>query len=396
MIHLALTVVESVSAALAIFALGYYALCLWSAKAFLHSQKRQLPATGTSNGTLPPVSVLKPLKGVDPHLYQALRSHCVQDYPVYEIVFGVNDPSDPALQIVDRLRKEFPERPIECVVCDKDLGTNTKVSNLAQMLRRARYECLVISDSDILVPQNYLQRVATPLDDATVGVVTCLYRGIAAPTLGSRLESLGISTDFVAGVLVASYLENGLGFGFGSTLVLRRGDLDAIGGFEPLLNYLADDYELAHRIAGLGLRVHVSELVVDTFLPAYKLPDFSRHQMRWARGIRHCRPGGYAGLAFTFGVPWAVLAFAASGAALWSGALLGATITARLVTAAVVADKVLDDSQVPALLWLLPLRDASALAIWLFSFAGDSVTWRGKRFHLKDGKLERIGLDISQ
>src|SRR4029077_12518019 len=188
--------------AIAVCSAGYHALCLWSAAKFLRERKPGEPALSEIDGGVrrtQPVSILKPLKGTDPEMYESFRSHCLQDYPEYEIIFGVSDPGDPALQLVERLMAEFPQRLIRWMVCTKNLGTNTKVSNLAQMLPEARYELMLVNDSDIRVQPDYLRRVTAPLADPQVGLVTCLYRGGPGSTLGSRLESLGISTDFSAG-----------------------------------------------------------------------------------------------------------------------------------------------------------------------------------------------------
>ena len=221
-------------------------------------------------------------------------------------------------------------------------------------------------------------------------MVTCLYRGVAARTLGSRLESLGISTDFCAGVVVARQLEGGVRFGLGSTMVFRRTDLERAGGFLAIVDYLADDYELGRRIAGLGLHVVLSDVVVETHLPAYDLPGFLSHQLRWSRGVRDSRAGGYIGLISTYGLMWALVALAAAKAAPWSWALLGVIAVLRLAVALAVGRYVLDDRQLLANLWLLPLRDLIAVVVWVASFAGHTVTWRGDRFELKNGKLKRI------
>jgi ceramide glucosyltransferase len=223
-----------------------------------------------------------------------------------------------------------------------------------------------------------------------IGMVTCLYRGVAGPTLGSRLESMGISTDFSGGVLAARNIEGGIRFGLGSTLAFRRRDLESIGGFEALVDYLADDYELGSRIAGQGLEVKLSEMVVETFLPPYTLREFVAHQLRWARSVRDSRPWGYLGLGLTLGLPWAVLALAFAHGAAWAWELLAAVAATRLAMALVVGRLVLRDRQVLPLLWLLPLRDAVALLIWLASFAGHTVSWRGDSFELRKGKLARI------
>jgi ceramide glucosyltransferase len=233
--------------------------------------------------------------------------------------------------------------------------------------------------------------VIAPLADASVGLVTCLYGGVASPTarptIGSRLEALGISTDFVPGVLSARFLERGLHFGLGATLAFRRSDLEAIGGFEALLDYLADDYELGRRIASTGKKVELSAATVTTFLPAYTLRQFFRHQLRWSRTIRDARRGGYAGLLFTFGLPWALATLRAARGAAWAWALLAMTFAARLAVGFVAAEVVLHDRQALRNIVLLPLRDLIAPFIWAASFMGNRVHWRGDVFDLKDGRL---------
>jgi ceramide glucosyltransferase len=213
---------------------------------------------------------------------------------------------------------------------------------------------------------------------------------VSAATLGSRLEALGISTDFCAGVLAARQLEGGIHFGLGSTLAFRRAELEKIGSFNSILDYLADDYELGKRIADLGFSVSLSDVVVETYLPAYSLRDFFAHQLRWARGVRDARAGGYFGLAFTFAILWALLAVAASGGALWSWGTLASTLFLRFVLALVMGWKVLRDPQVFRYAWMIPLRDLVAVVVWIVSLGGQTVTWRGDRFKLKDGKLTRV------
>ena len=366
----------------------YYLLCLWSVRAFLAAS--QIDDSAHPTGALPPVSILKPLKGTDPKIYEGFRSHCLQDYPEYEIIFGVSDAADPAVASVEQLQREFPKHKIKLVVSPVKLGANVKVSNLAQMVRMASYEYLIVNDSDIRVESDYLRRVVAPLLDDRTGMVTCLYRGVAAPTLSSRLEALGISTDFCAGALVARQLEGGLHFGLGSTLALRRPDLNRIGGFESVVDYLADDYELGRRIADLGLKVQLSDVVVETHLPAYDFSGFIEHQMRWARGVRDSRLGGYVGLASTFGLMWALVNLIAAHGAPWSWAVFGAVFLLRVAVAVAVGKIVLRDRRLFGQLWLLPLRDLIAVGVWLVSFAGHTVTWRGDRFELKDGRLTRI------
>lgn len=375
----------------------YYLLCLRSAAGFLHERKEadEPPPKRTLQEAqparvLPPISILKPLKGTDPEMYESFRSHCLQDYPEYEIIFGVNDASDPAIESVKALQREFPDRRIQLVVSPKILGANVKVSNLAQMLPEARHDYLIVNDSDIRVAADYLRHVTAPLADPKVGMVTCLYRGVAGATLGSHLEALGISTDFCPSVLAARQLEGGIRFGLGSTLAFRRAELDKIGGFVSFIDYLADDYELGKRIAGLGLTVKLSEVVVATFLPPYRLRDFLAHQLRWARGVRDARSGGYFGLIFTFGISWALLALVASCGEFWAWGALAVTLLLRVAVALVVGVNVLKDHEVPKYVWLIPLRDLVAVAVWIASLRGHVVTWRGDRFRLRNGKLNRI------
>jgi ceramide glucosyltransferase len=275
-------------------------------------------------------------------------------------------------------------------VCPENLGANTKVSNLAQMLPGARYEFLIVNDSDIRVEPDYLRRVILPLADPKVGMVTCLYRGVPARTFGSRLESLGISTDFSAGVLVARQVEGGIRFGLGSTLAFRRHDLEAIGGFQSFVDYLADDYEIGRRIAARGLEVKLSETVVETFVPPYSVREFLLHQLRWARSVRDSRPWGYVGLGLTFGLIWGLLTLVSAHAAAWTWTLLAATLAMRMAVAIVVGVLVLHDRHTLRLLWLIPFRDLIAALLWTASFTGHTVAWRGVAFRLKDGKLARI------
>ena len=362
----------------------YCTLCIWAGACFASQQRR----AAQHLNDLPPVSILKPLKGTDPEMYASLRSHCLQSYPQYEILFGVSSEDDPAIPLIEKLIVEFPDRTIRLLCCEKNLGTNGKVSSLAQLATVASHDLFLVNDSDIRVEPDYLRRVMTELHVPGTGLVTCLYRGVPAPTLGSGLEALGISTDFIAGVLVARQIEGGLRFGLGSTLAFRRRDLEAIGGFEAIVDYLADDYELGRRIAERGLKVGLSESVVETYLPAYGVSGFFAHQLRWARTIRASRPSGYAGLLFTFTLPWAVLALILARGASWAWGLFGLALAARLAMAAVTA-RILGDRGFWRWAWLLPVRDFMAVLIWIGGLAGRKIVWRGEGFVLKDGKLTR-------
>ncbi len=390
MIHFVRQVLEGLALGGTCAGVAYYLLCLWCAREYLRYRKAAF-AAGSPGAQVEqrPVSILKPLKSADPGMYETFRTYCLQDYREYEIIFGVSEADDPALPFVQRLQQDFPEVSIQLVVCSENMGANTKVSNLVQMLRAARHEIVIVGDSDIRVESSYLRRVVAPLADANVGMVTCLYRGIANATLGSKLESVGISTDFAAGVMVARVIEGGVRFGLGSTLALRRCDLENMGGFDALVDHLADDYELGRGIAKQGLEVRLSEEVVETFLPAYTLREYFAHQLRWARAVRDSRRGGYLGLVLTFGLPWALLLVLASGGVWWSWSLLVVTAFLRTCVAVAVGNTVLGDPQALRFIPLIPLRDFVAVIVWLSSFGGNTISWRGSSFRVKDGKLIR-------
>jgi ceramide glucosyltransferase len=379
------TIVASVTTILTFIGLFYFIAAMWSARAFV---RRRAPVTPFA----PPVSILKPVKGLDPEMYEAFASHCRQDYAgEYEILFGASSMDDPAVPAIERLQAEFPERSIRLVLCPEQLGLNGKISNVAQIAGHARYDHLIVNDSDIRVSPRYLTRImndfSTPQKGKSVGMVTAPYRGRAHRTLGSKLEALGISTDFFPGVLMALKLDGEIRFGLGSTLAVSREALNAIGGFAPLADALADDYELGLQIAKAGFAVCLSREVVETSIPAYDLVGFFAHQLRWARGIRDSRKLGYVGLVFTFGLPWAILNVLASGFTLESLALLSLTLLARVTVALSIGVGILGDRQVPRDIWLLPLRDLTAMWVWIWSFASNTVVWRGQRFILRQGKL---------
>ncbi len=374
---------------------AYSLLCLRAARNFRATCSFRPAPNPVAGDFAPPVSVLKPVRGSDPEAYENFRSHVEQDYPEYEVVFGVADAADPAVGVVQRLMQEHPDRKIRLVVCPKNLGANRKVSSLIQILAEARHEHVVFADSDIRVPPDYLRRALAPLADPAVGMVTCLYRGVPAATLGSRLEALATAAQFAPGVLAARLLDGGLRFALGSTIATSRTVLKKIGGLEPLADYLADDYELGARTAAAGLRVALSELAVDHYLPPYTLSEFLRHQLRWGRGMRQSRPAGYAGLFVTYLLVWApvaavALSFSQEATPSFSpaaAAVLTAGIAFRLAVAYRVGIRILGDRALWRRLWLLPLADFLGLLVWIGSYTGRQVSWRGERFRLERGKL---------
>ena len=386
--------VEALTTALAVGGIGYFLAAIVAARVFLSSRRAPLAAFA------PGVSILKSLKGLDPGMLDAFRSHCHQNYlGEFEILFGVSSLNDPAVPAVHQLQGEFPNQAIRLIECPARLGANGKVSTLAQLALQARHEFLLVNDSDITVSPHYLERVmanfapllSTPVTrrQHETGLVTALYRGRMHGTLGSRLEALGIATDFMPSVLVARMIEGGLRYGLGSTLAVSRDALQKIGGFEALVDHLADDYELGERIYKAGYRIALSSDVVETSVPAYAWRDFCDHQLRWLRTVRDARPGGYAGLLFTQGFTLAVLNIIASGLSPLSLWILAMSFFLRLTLAMTVGAEVLGDHQVLATLWLLPLRDLVATGLWVAGFAGNTIIWRGERFTVKQGKLSK-------
>jgi ceramide glucosyltransferase len=371
-----------ISAVITVLSLGYCVFCSALGLQFVRNRETPVPTRA-----LPPVSILKPLKGSDPQLYEALRSHCLQDYPDFEILFGINAANDPASPIVHRLLREFPART-RLVHTERRLGANGKVSSLAQLAPLASHEIILVNDSDIRVEPGYLRKIIAQLDQPAVGLVTCLYRATPSATLPSKLEALGISTDFVPGVLAARAIEGGLHFGLGSSLAFRKRELQTIGGFESIVDYLADDYELGQRIAQRNLRVELSEDVVETQLEGYNFSAFLSHQVRWARTIRISRPAGYAGLVLTFAFAWAAATLVLAVGARWAWGLAAAAIVVRSAMVLVFAGLVLRDKHSLQALWLVPLRDLLAPFIWLRGLFGRKILWRGESFTLQDRKLK--------
>lgn len=391
--HALALAVEVATTALAVAGMGYFLCAILAARIYLVSRLTQLADFA------PEVSILKSLKGLDPGMLDAFRSHCTQTYKgKYDLLFGVSSLDDPAVAAVRQLQSEFPERSIQLVECPLKLGTNGKVSTLAQLMRHSRSDFLLVNDSDITVGPRYLERVMASFEQAAhkrlqnplpVGLVTALYRGRANGTVGSLFEALTISTDFVPEVLLSKLVERGLHYGLGSTLAVRREALGRIGGFEALVDQLADDYELGFRISQAGYRVALSPEVVETSVPAYTWREFTDHQLRWFRTVRDARPGGYVGLLFAQGLCLALFNVLASGFSPFSLWLLALSFFLRLTLAMMVGAEVLADHQVLPSLILLPVHDIVAFALWVAGFASNLVVWRGERFVVKNGRLHR-------
>ena len=329
----------------------------------------------------PGVSVLKPLRGLDPNTYEAFLSQAAQDYPEFELLFGVADENDPAVPYVRRLQVAFSPERIRLVVGTQP-AANGKVGVLANLARFAKYEIWVVNDSDIKVTPEYLRSVVAPLRDETVGLVTCLYRA-KAHTAAAAWEALGIATDFMPSTLVAQILGV-REFGLGSTLVFRSADLAQAGGFEALAGFIADDYQLAKRITQRGKRAQLSTYVVETSLGDSDWPGIWQHQLRWARTIRASKGVAYAGLPISQAGLW--IAIAACTGTWWAVLLL---YSLRLASALLTGVVILRSSAARKFFWLAPLWDLYSFAVWMASYTGRSVRWRNSVLQIsRDGRIE--------
>ena len=366
---------------LAVAPLVYYVSASIAALRFFRRERaRSLPPL------TPPVSVLKPVRGLDFGSYENFLSFCLQDYPDYELLFAVNDDKDPAVPLIQRLQREFPERRIRLFAGAERLGANRKINKLARLVREARNDILVISDGDVRVGPRYLREVVAPFADPRTGLVTCFYRGIAEKNLGAELEAVGTSSDFFSGVLMAEWFE-GMTFALGASMVTTKSWLDRIGGFATIADKHSDDYELGHRVAQAGGKVVLSREAVWTMYPAQTPRGFFEHQVRWARTVRLCRPLSYAGLLFTHGLPWAVLAAVVAPARWIGAAYVAAYVILRMAMAWAVGVWGVGDDVLRRKLWLVPLRDAIHFGVWLVSFGSNRITWAGDEFEIQKSQM---------
>ncbi len=333
---------------------------------------------------LPPVSILKPLAGLDEGLESNLRTFFEQDYSEFEILFAVRNETDPALEVVEKLRREYPQIPAEVVLTGEPRYPNAKVFSLERMMATAKNGLLVMSDSDIHVTPDFLRTAAAEFRDAGLGVATCPYRAVAGESFWSRLEATGMNTDFIAGILTARMLE-GMKFAVGPTIVARRQTIEAIGGLAKLQDYLAEDFMLGKLAADAGYEVILSSYVIEHHIGSSTLAGNAAHRLRWARSTRRSRPLGYLGQLFTYPIPLALLVWVAQPS--WWVAL-PITLVGRYVAAYVMSRSVLR-ARIPWL--LLPLEDLFAFAFWIAGFFGNTISWRGHRFRVdRDGRFESV------
>lgn len=333
----------------------------------------------------PGITVFKPLKGLEANTRECLESFLSQAYQPYQVIFGVRN-GDPVVGLLQELQQTHNGVEIELVFCPETLGLNPKISKLRQMEDRARYDLLVLADADVKVGPDFLSRMAAALQDPGVGLVSCPYRFGPATTLGAKLEALSIAADFIPSVTAAHYVE-GIRFALGAAMAFSRRALEAIGGFAPLADFLADDYQLGWRVAEAGFGVKVLPYVVETQNPNLSLKDYLVHQLRWARTYRVCRPKGYLAYGITHALVYSLALAWATGAAPWALGLAAATLGLREILATV-SRFYLGVEPVSSNFLLLPLKDLLAFILWVLSFLGDEVTWGNKTYRVtKEGKL---------
>ncbi len=354
----------------------YWLLACWAARRFFRAQPAVSPEYQ------PPVSILKPVRGIDAQALSNYASFCEQDYPDCELLFGFADPEDPAIPLVRRLQEDHPHLSIR-VITGPVLGANRKASLLHHLAAAASHDILVISDSDMRVTPDYLGRVVAPLSDPNTGLVTCCYRGEAARSLAAGLEALHMGVVFLPSAIIANRALK-FGFATGATAALRRSDLVRLGGFRPITNYLADDYQLGARIAQLGLKVHLSDYVVATVLGKTRFRDQWHREVRWGRCARVSRPECYPGLLVTFCTALALLLLPVSGFAATGWVALGVSLGVRWLVAYLISGYTGDSESRRWLLWL-PIRDLLSALLWLVGCMGRQVVWRGDRFVLRSG-----------
>lgn len=357
----------------------YHGICIYSAQRFFFAQ-----APHPNNNFTPPVSILKPVRGVDDRAYDCWVSFCKQQYPDYEIIFGVRDTDDPAIELIKKLQQEFAHRTIKLVINSTMIGVSAKVSNLHNMFPEAIHEIVIVSDSDILVGPDYLSTVVAPLVDEQVGAVTCLYRAIGSTNFSALLEAVGITGEFFLGVLTARQLE-GVKFAFGSTIVTRKRVMAKYGGFAAIADYLADDFLMGNLAVQAGYKVCISNYIVETILPDYQFTSFIQHQLRWARGTKHSRPSGYLGMLFTFSTALALLLLICFPFSLIAWSVAGLALGVRFLAAWLIGGVWMQDRRLQRYFYLLPLRDLISFFIWLLSFVGRTVHWRGDLYYLSEG-----------
>ena len=377
MLEWAFTVLQLALTAIIIGGIVYYFLGIIAARKLV----KKRPENFSTENLF--ISILKPLKGVETGLEKYLESFYNLDYPTYELIFAVHTANDPAVEVVNRLRARYPKVKARLVIAENPPYANAKVFSLEQMANVAQFDILVITDSDTSVSKDYLNAIATAFQSERVGAVTNLYRGVSANDFWSKLEALGMSTEFMSGVIVAEWLE-GMKFTLGPSMAIRKSNLAQIGGFAAMADFLADDFVLGNWVAEKGADVVLSTHVINHHATSPGFLQSFKHRLRWNRSTRFSRPSGYIGQGFTYGLSWALL-----GVLLlpfpWSLAIFLVTVLVRFWLALEVGVRVLADKTVFRHLWLVPIQDLISFASWVGGFLGSEILWRNRRFRIVAG-----------
>ncbi len=339
---------------------------------------------------MPPASIVKPVRGLDHEAYENFASFCRLDYPEYEIVFAVSDASDPVIAVIEKLRADFPARAIRLITNVPHVGTSDKVNNLCQLAQNAKYDLLVMSDSDVRVEPDYLRHVTAPFADRKVGAVTAFYRSLSAGNLASNLDALGMYMDSAPAALVAKKIEGRLGFAFGWTMATSKKHLAEIGGWETMVNHHSEDFELGKRIALRGHRVVLMAKPVSMVFPKETLAEYFHRELRWSIALKSARPSGYRAMFFTHGLPWALVGAAVGqsiGSAPLAATYLLGYLVLRIVLTWLTGRWGLGDRRLFRMMWLIPVRDAISFIVWVAGFFSEKVIWRGLEYRLQEGQL---------
>jgi ceramide glucosyltransferase len=361
----------------------YYLIALFSAWQFF---RRRAPAVTVDHNFTPPLSILKPIRGLDPDAYENFASFCKQDYPEYELLFCVGADDDLVIPVLQKLVADFPERRIRVLFGSGGRGSNDKVVKLARLVSEAQHEIIVISDSDVRVQPDYLRTIVAPLAHPKVGAVTCFYVPIEEKTLAESLQTIGMASDFYAGILVARQLD-GVKFALGPTIATTRTRLAGFGGYGAIENRPADDLLVGRLIAEQGYEVELLPYTISTVADYGSMRDLLHKRLRWIVVMRHLRPWGHLGLLLTQGLPWSLAAVAVAPSAGVALGYLGTYIVLRFAMTWTVGIWGLKHKSLWTKLWLIPLWDGVAFLIWLTSFARNSIRWRDGEYYIRDGRL---------
>ncbi len=359
----------------------YYLLAIYSSWRYFRQ-----PVSAPDRSYAPPVSILKPFRGLDPDAYENLASFCRQDYPEYEMIFCVDPDDDTVRPVVEQLQRDFPEREIRVLYGSGRIASNDKVAKLARMAAEARYETVVISDSDVRVRPDYLRAMTAPLRDPRVGAATCFYVHTDLQTFADRLQTVGMMSDFYAGILVAWQLE-GIKFALGPSIATTRARLAGFGGYAAIENSPGDDLLVGRLIAEQGYEVKLLRYAVSTVSDYGSMSDLLQKRMRWIVVMRHMRPWGHLGLLLTQGLPWSIAAFAVHPTMAVAAGYLGAYFVVRAAMTWVIGVHGLRQRGLWAQMILIPVWDAVAFFIWLASFLRSTIRWRGANYYIRGGQL---------